>query len=136
MEDCLFCKIIRGEIPSAQVFASSQMVAFLDISPIHKGHTLVVPKRHYPTLWELPTDLSQEMFTVMQYLGRAVLQATGADGLNIIMNNYQAAGQVVDHAHWHLVPRFAQDGLRWWPQHEYESTEDMEAVAQAIQKAL
>ena len=136
MQDCLFCKIVRGEIPSAQVFSSEYVLAFLDIGPIHKGHTLVIPKTHYATLWELPAALGQEMQEALQKVGRAVVQATAADGLNVVMNNFRAAGQLVDHAHWHLVPRFTEDGLRWWPQQEYESSESMEAVAQAIRETL
>jgi len=136
MQDCLFCKIVRGEIPSAQVFSSEHVLAFLDIGPIHKGHTLVIPKTHYATLWELPAALGQEMQEALQKVGRAVVQATAADGLNVVMNNFRAAGQLVDHAHWHLVPRFTEDGLRWWPQQEYESSESMEAVAQAIRETL
>ncbi|ACV69521.1 HIT family protein [Desulfohalobium retbaense] len=136
MQDCLFCKIVRGEIPSAQVFSSEHVLAFLDIGPIHKGHTLVIPKTHYATLWELPAALGQEMQEALQKVGQAVVQATAADGLNVVMNNFRAAGQLVDHAHWHLVPRFTEDGLRWWPQQEYESSESMEAVAQAIRETL
>jgi len=136
MQDCLFCKIVRGEVPSAQVFSSEHVLAFLDIGPIHKGHTLVIPKTHYATLWELPATLGQEMQEALQKVGRAVVQATAADGLNVVMNNFRAAGQLVDHAHWHLVPRFTEDGLRWWPQQEYESSESMEAVAQAIRETL
>ncbi len=136
MDDCLFCKIIRGEIPCARVFESSGCLAFLDIAPVNEGHALVVPKAHYPTLFDIPGDLGQELLEAMQRVGRAVMDATSADGLNIGMNNYQAAGQLVPHAHFHLIPRFATDGLTLWPQRPYSDPDGMTRLAASIQQLL
>jgi histidine triad (HIT) family protein len=136
MDECLFCKIVKGEIPSAQVYATDQVLAFLDIGPVQRGHTLIIPKAHYPDLWQVPKGLGQGLLLAMQVVGQAVMRATKADGLNVFMNNYQAAGQVVPHAHWHLIPRFEGDGLRLWSQQEYESPEDMRSIAKAIQDEL
>ena len=117
---CVFCKIIRGEIPSARVLETDHAVAFLDINPVIQGHVLLVPKAHHSTLADLPDDLAAEAARLVPRLARAIRQATGADGLNLIVNNGLAAGQTVDHGHWHLIPRFIDDPVDWpWPHDDY-----------------
>jgi histidine triad (HIT) family protein len=135
-QDCIFCKIIAGQIPCAKVYDRGGVFAFLDIAPVNKGHALVVPRAHHATLFELPPDLGRELVTALSAVGRAVMQATGAAGLNVGMNNFEAAGQLVHHAHFHLIPRHEGDGLRLWTQHAYESAEEMQRLAQAIKKAI
>lgn len=135
-QDCIFCKIIAGQIPSAKVYDCGGVYAFLDIAPVNKGHALVVTKKHYATLFDLPEDLGRELLTALQVVGKAVMSATGAAGLNLGMNNFEAAGQLVHHAHFHLIPRHAGDGLTLWTQHAYESVEDMQKLAQAIRSAI
>lgn len=135
-QDCIFCKIIAGQIPSAKIYDHGGVYAFLDIAPVNKGHALVVPKKHHATLFDLPDDLGREMFAALKNVGRAVMTATGASGLNVGMNNYESAGQLVHHAHFHLIPRHDGDGLTLWTQHAYESTEEMRKLAQAIAAAL
>lgn len=135
-QDCIFCKIIAGEIPSAKIYDHGGVYAFLDIAPVNKGHALVVPKKHYATLFDLPADLGRELTLALQTVGRAVMDATGATGLNLGMNNFETAGQLVHHAHFHLVPRHAGDGLTLWTQHAYESVEEMQKLAQAIRSAI
>lgn len=110
-EDCIFCKIARGDIPCTSVFESEELIAFLDISPVNKGHTLLVPKAHMETLFDMPAGIGKTLFAAMKQVGSAVMKATGAEGLNVVQNNYSAAGQQVPHVHWHLIPRFADDGL-------------------------
>ena len=83
MSDCIFCKIISGEIPSAKVYDQGGVYAFLDIAPVNKGHALVVPKKHYATLFDLPPDLGRELLTALKTVGQAVMTATGAAGLNV-----------------------------------------------------
>ena len=134
--DCLFCKIVRGEIPCARVYEDDAVLAFLDIAPVHPGHTLVIPKQHHTDLFELPESLGAVLFSALRTVGAAVLAATGADGLNMNMNNRAAAGQVIFHAHLHLIPRFEGDGLRLWPQHPYREADGMARMAEAIRKAL
>ncbi len=135
-EDCIFCKIIAGTIPCAKIYDQGGLFAFLDIAPVNKGHALVLPKVHYPTLFDLPPDLGRGLVTALSAVGRAVMQATGAAGLNLGMNNFEVAGQLVHHAHFHLIPRHEGDGLRLWTQHAYESGEQMQKLAQAIKKAI
>ena len=96
-EDCIFCKIARGEIPCTSVFESEELIAFLDISPVNKGHTLLVPKAHMETLFDMPAGIGETLFAAMKQVGSAVMKATGAEGLNVVQNNYSAAGQQVPH---------------------------------------
>ncbi len=136
MSDCIFCKIIEGTIPCAKVYDQGGVFAFLDIAPVNKGHALVVPKKHHATLFDLPPDLGRELLTALKTVGQAVMRATGAAGLNLGMNNYEVAGQLVHHAHFHLIPRHAGDGLGLWTQHAYESGEEMQKLAQAVRQAI
>lgn len=135
-DDCIFCKIIQGKIPCAKVYDQGGIFAFLDIAPVNKGHALVVPKAHHSTLFDLPPDLGRELLNSLKLVGQAVMQATGAAGLNVGMNNFEVAGQLVHHAHFHLIPRHEGDGLRLWTQHAYESGEEMQKLAQAVKKAI
>ncbi|MDO9631575.1 MAG: HIT family protein [Humidesulfovibrio sp.] len=135
-DDCIFCKIIEGKIPCAKVYDQGGIFAFLDIAPVNKGHALVVPKKHYATLFDLPPDIGRELLSALKLVGQAVMQATGAAGLNVGMNNFEVAGQLVHHAHFHLIPRHDGDGLRLWTQHAYESGEEMQKLAQAVKKAI
>ena len=104
-KDCLFCKIISGEIPSAKVYEDEYSFAFLDINPINPGHTLLVPKRHFANLYETSDETLKELTPIIKKLAIAVKKAVSADGINIGMNNDPAAGQLVFHAHFHIIPR-------------------------------
>jgi histidine triad (HIT) family protein len=122
--NCIFCKIVRGEIPSARVIETDDSVAFLDINPVIHGHTLLVPKAHYPKLADIPGPLVGAVCGLLPRIARAVAAATGCDGLNVIVNNGSAAGQTIDHCHWHLIPRFRGDPVNWpWPHSEYVGDE-------------
>jgi histidine triad (HIT) family protein len=121
---CIFCKITRGEIASARVLETDQAVAFLDIRPVNPGHVLLVPRAHHADLSELPEELAAHVGSLLPRLCRAIRAATGADGLNVIINNGRAAGQTVDHGHWHVIPRFRDDAVNWpWPHAEYVGDE-------------
>ena len=121
---CIFCKIAEGAIPSAKVLETAEAVAFLDINPVNRGHTLLVPKAHHAHLSELPEAVAGAIGSLLPKLCRAVSAATGADGLNVIVNNGQAAGQTIDHCHWHIIPRFADDAVNWpWPHSPYVDDE-------------
>ena len=114
--DCIFCKIVHGEIPSARILETGDAVAFLDINPINHGHTLLVPKVHHAHLSELTEAVAAQAGSLLPRLCRAITAATGADGLNVIVNNGRAAGQTIDHCHWHIIPRFNDDSVNWpWP---------------------
>src|SRR5262249_4320678 len=123
MADCLFCKIIRGELPSYKVYEDGKTMAFLDIRPVNAGHTLVVPKNHATNIFDIaPEDWAAVTETVRK-LSIAIEKGLSADGVNIAMNNRQSAGQLVDHPHMHIIPRFKGDGLKLMPQREYKEGE-------------
>lgn len=133
---CIFCDIVQGRIPCEQVYATERVLAFLDIAPVHPGHVLVVPRAHYPTLAEIPADLGNDLLKALQQVYGAILRGVNATGLNVIMNNLRVAGQLVDHAHFHLIPRHENDGLQLWPQSSYQSQDQMHRVAEAIREAM
>lgn len=134
--DCIFCKIVRGEIPCAKILETDTVLAFLDIAPVAKGHALVIPKAHYPHLWTLPPDVFPDLMAAVQKVGQALKDGLGADGMNLGMNCGRAAGQLVDHAHWHLIPRQASDTLTLWPQMSYDSPEEMSRTALKISESI
>jgi histidine triad (HIT) family protein len=121
---CIFCKIVQGQIPSARVLETDQAIALLDIHPVNPGHTLLVPRSHHAHLGELPEEIAAHAGSLLPRLCRAVRTATGADGLNVIVNNGRSAGQTIDHVHWHVIPRFRDDAVNWpWPQGAYGGDE-------------
>jgi histidine triad (HIT) family protein len=121
---CVFCKIVRGELPSARVLETSYAVVFLDINPLNPGHTLLVPRSHHAHLAELPEEIAAHAGSLLPRLCRAVKAATSAQGLNVLVNNGRVAGQTIDHVHWHIIPRFANDPVHWpWPQGRYSGDE-------------
>jgi len=136
MKDCIFCEIVRGEIPSSKVFENEKVLAFLDINPVSKGHTLVIPKAHYAGFSEVPAELLTEMGRVLQRIGQAARRQLGSDGFNVLLNNGRAAGQLIDHAHFHLVPRTAGDGVMAWPKVRPYATGEMEAVRTKLAGAM
>ncbi len=122
--DCLFCKILRGSLPAAQVFQDVRVIAFLDIQPVNPGHVLLVPRDHHPTLSDVPDDLAAHAGSLLPRLCRAVRAATGAEALNIVVNHGRTAGQTIDHVHWHVIPRHPGDAVHWpWPHARYAGDE-------------
>jgi len=116
MADCIFCKIVAGQIPCTKVYEDAACLAFMDINPISPGHTLVVPKKHYEAIGEMSADEAAALFRPIPALAAAVKGAMKAEALNVLQNNGRAAGQAVDHLHVHLIPRSAGDGLGFrWP---------------------
>ncbi|MFH1770076.1 MAG: HIT family protein [archaeon] len=136
MNDCIFCKIVNtGEIPSSKIYEDNEFYAFLDINPINKGHVLVVPKTHCRNLLDFPRNQEADAMEVLKKVAKAVVKATNADGFNMGMNNEPAAGQVIFHAHFHIIPRFKDDGLHSWPDKNYDEGE-MEKYRQEIVKYI
>jgi len=116
MIDCVFCRIVKGELPCAKVYEDERVIGFLDINPVNPGHTLVLPKRHYGTLFEISLDDLHACATASKKIATAVYKAVNASGLNLFQNNYPSAGQLIDHIHFHIVPRFSRDKvLNLWP---------------------
>lgn len=113
--DCVFCKIVAGDIPSAIVAKTDAYLAFLDVGPLADGHLLIVPREHYALLTDLPESTAAEIGGALPRLGRALLQVTKAEGYNVLVNCGTVSGQVVPHVHYHLIPRVPGDqlGYRW-----------------------
>ncbi|WP_256391551.1 HIT family protein [Natronoarchaeum rubrum] len=109
-EDCIFCQIVDGEIPSRSVYEDEDVMAFLDANPLAPGHTLVIPKDHHETLGDLPEDAGAQVFETLHRLAPEIEAAVDADGSNVAFNNGEAAGQEVPHVHGHVIPRFEGDG--------------------------
>ncbi len=136
MNDCIFCKIIRKEIPSENfVYENDKIVAFLDIAPSSPGHTLVVPKAHYADLLETPDDVLADIMSRTKKIAVAIMKAVSAQGFNTICNTKPAAGQVIFHTHFHIIPRFPNDGLKHWPKIGM-SAEEMKRIKNNIVSAL
>jgi len=114
-DDCIFCKIIAGDIPSLRVWDSPVGVAFLDVNPLAEGHTLLVPRQHFADLRDMPPDTLGQLLAVAPALCAAIIAATGATGVNFLQNTGASSGQVVLHTHFHFIPRRDGDGLgyRW-----------------------
>ncbi|GIN73854.1 protein hit [Bacillus sp. J14TS2] len=139
MSDCIFCKIINGEIPSAKVFENDDVLAFLDISQVTKGHTLVIPKIHKEDVFDLDTETAEKLFSVVPAISRALRSQFDLKGLNLINNNGSFAGQEVFHYHLHLVPRYDKnDGIKKkFISHQAEySNEDLQQIASTINQAI
>ena len=117
MEKCLFCKIASGEIPSKIIYDSPDVMAFLDIKPANPGHVLVIPKEHFETLPELPEHLNSALLQVIKIVTQAQIETLGAQGVNVLQNNGELAGQAVPHIHIHVIPRFKDDKIviNWTP---------------------
>jgi len=115
--DCIFCKIVNGDIPCAKVFEDDKVLSFLDIAPANKGHALIVTKNHYETLLEIPDEDLNDLMIKAKKIARAMHSALGNEGFNVLMNNKKVAGQLVSHSHVHIIPRFSGDGisLNWSP---------------------
>jgi len=135
MSDCIFCKIIKGELPSSNVYEDESVIAFLDHSPVNPGHALVVSKEHHPDLVSTPPQVISKLIEAAQTIAPAVLAATDSQGFNLNLNNGSAAGQVVNHIHFHIVPRHPNDGLKLWPGQPYQAGE-IEELADKIRNNI
>lgn len=135
MSECIFCKIIKGEIPAQKVYDDKDVVGFLDIMPIALGHTLIVPKKHCRDVFDTPENTFSRMANAAKLVAVAVRNATRADGIHIGMNNGGAAGQSVFHAHIHVIPRFSADGFTHWPKTKV-SSDELVQMGEQIQNAL
>jgi len=135
MSNCVFCKIVKKEIPAEIVYEDENTLAFLDITPINPGHVLFIPKEHHENLYDLPDDLLIKMAPLIKKLAIAAKSAVNAEGINLGMNNERPAGQLVNHAHFHIMPRFSNDGFRHWRGTPYKDDE-AQKVAEKIKKFL
>lgn len=138
-EDCIFCKIIDGEIPSAKVYEDDDVYAFLDLSQVAKGHTLVIPKKHTRNLYDTPSDVASKLFAAVPKIANALKKAYQPIGLNLLNNNEAEANQSVFHLHLHLIPKYeVGEGFDVvWETHEDKySPEDLQNIAEEISEHI
>ncbi len=120
-DDCIFCKMVAGQIPVTKIYEDEVVLAFLDIGPVSDGHTLVIPTRHVEKLHDCPPELLGQVGSRLGKIAKAVAAGMNSDGYNILCNNGRAAGQIVEHLHFHLIPRNTGDGLfNRWPAYKYK----------------
>ncbi len=135
-ESCVFCRIVRREAPASILHEDDEVLAFLDIRPLNEGHTLVIPKRHYENIYDMPDDLVANIYKLVKRLAVAVKAATKADGITIIQQNGHAAGQEVFHLHVHVVPRFEGQKLPYFRDIPNSSREQLERTSDMIRLQL
>lgn len=139
MSDCIFCKIVNGDIPSAKVFENEHVIAFLDISQVTKGHTLVIPKVHKENIFELTPEIAANLFEVAPKIANAIKTEFKPIGMNLVNNNGEHAGQSVFHFHLHLIPRYGKGdgfGAVWKNNQSKYSQNDFTEMAAAISKNI
>ncbi len=132
MSDCIFCKIIQGDIPSSKIYETDKVFVFLDIAPMNFGHALVIPKYHSETILDLPLEYAQDALEAQQKVATALMKGLGASGFNCIQNNFPSSGQVVPHVHWHIIPRYDASEFPMWKHSAYNGIEHMKEIADKI----
>lgn len=136
-DDCIFCKILAGEIPSTTVYEDDSFKAILDVNPAARGHVIILPKIHAANLYELPDEVASKIMVVAKKIAIALKETYHCDGINVLQNNGEASGQTVFHLHVHVIPRFAGDtdtiNIGW---KQGETPEDLAAVAEEIKANL
>ncbi|MFH2063381.1 MAG: HIT family protein [bacterium] len=135
MSDCIFCRIVSGDIPSRRVYENDRAITVMDIRPVSRGHLIVMPKQHSRDLTEMGEEDAVGVLSAVRTAAGAAVKATGAEGFNLIVNSGAAAGQVIFHTHLHVIPRFAGDGLRHWPETE-ASDQELDELAIMIRDEL
>lgn len=126
--NCVFCKIIAGEISSFKVYEDKNTLAFLDINPVNPGHTLVVPKKHFANFEEADEKTLCQIVKIVKKIGLTLKKNLAAPGYNVAVNNDPIAGQIVPHLHFHVIPRLPGDNLRLWPQRQYQASQAEEVL--------
>ena len=135
-DDCIFCKIANGEIPSATVYEDSICRVILDVNPANKGHALIIPKEHFDNIYSMDAETAAKIFTIATEVAKAQKAELNPDGLNILQNNGEAAGETVFHFHMHLVPRYIKDNvtMTWVP--GKADTEELSTLSKALRKRI
>ena len=110
--NCIFCKIVKGEVPCHKVWEDEKFLAFLDMNPVGEGHTLIIPKKHFNTFLDTDQECASEFLCFLQETGKILLRKYDSAGFNVILNNGKSSGQVVEHVHFHILPRKDGDGKK------------------------
>ena len=134
-QDCIFCKITAGEIPSEKVYEDDRVLAFMDIKPVSRGHVLVIPRAHSQDLLSADDETLIDLLPKVKKIAGALIKAVHADAINISSNNGAASGQIIFHLHFHLIPRYQQDGLVGWA-HQPSEPKTRAELAEQIKKNL
>lgn len=134
--NCIFCKIVNKEIPAAIIHETDDFLAFVNTQPVNFGHSLVIPKNHFNNIYDLPKEVLEKLGGELQKVSVGIKKAMKAEGINIDMNNDPAAGQVIFHAHFHIIPRFQGDGFEHWKPRKYEHSEQIKKIAEKIQEKI
>ncbi len=135
-DECIFCGMVAGQIPVTKIYEDEVVLSFLDIGPISDGHTLVIPKQHYTTLDQCPAETLAQIAAKLGKIAKAIKTGMNCDGYNVLCNNGTAAGQLVDHLHFHIIPRNTGDGIfNRWPAYKYRQGQTRQ-IAAKIQKHL
>ena len=129
---CIFCNIITKSIPSYIVYEDNMCIGFLDIAPITKGHTLLVPKVHCSNILDFDLHYSESVMHGLQIVSNAITKALSVEGIQILQNNGSGAGQMVFHIHWHIIPRYADDGLNHWQGKATPHKAELQGIADSI----
>ena len=136
VDDCVFCKMVAGQIPVTKIYEDEVVLSFLDIGPLSDGHTLVITKQHFERLHECPAELLGRVGSCLGKIAKAVAAAMNSDGYNVLCNNGRAAGQLVEHVHFHIIPRNTGDGVfDRWPAYKYQEGK-IDEIAAKICKNL
>lgn len=137
--DCIFCKIIQGELPSAKIYEDEHVYAFLDLSQVSKGHTLVIPKVHTRNIYDTPANVAKELFTHVPAIANAIKKAYNPIGMNILNNNEKAANQEVFHLHFHLIPKYEEGegfSANWIIHNDAYTPDDLQKIATEISENI
>ena len=136
MDNCIFCKIVRGEIPCGKVYENDETFAFVEMNPVNPGHTLIIPKRHYPSLSDIPEKELGNLMKDIKKISSGVLKAFNTSSFNLVQSNGEAAGQEVFHVHFHIIPRHEKDNKEIQWKVDNISLEERKKIADKIRQEL
>ena len=136
MSSCIFCKIAQRKAPASRIYEDAQVFAFLDIRPLNEGHTLIIPKKHYETIFDIPIELNSYLHGIAKQVALAIRKTVEADGISIIQQNGEAANQDILHLHIHIIPRFKGQKMPSFAKASEEEKEKLDGTATRIRKNL
>lgn len=135
-DDCIFCKLAHGEIPSTTIFENNEFRVFFDTAPATKGHCLIVPKEHYRDIFDIDAETGGKLFSLATAVARSMKKVLNCDGMNIMQNNGTVAGQTVFHFHLHLIPRYEGDNVDFHYQPGEANMEELAEIAKAVKENI